>query len=221
MIDLIDIEKSYQMPFETLPVLKGISLHVEEGEFVAIMGSSGSGKTTLLNVLGVLDNYDSGAYYFNQRLLNNLNEYDAARFRLENIGFVFQSFNLIEYKNALENIALPLFYRHIPEKKRNNLAMRYLEQFKLKEWWRHRPSELSGGQKQRVAIARALISQPKLILLDEPTGALDSENTSEILHILKEINVRDKISMIVITHEAEVAGMTNRIIQLKDGRIIH
>jgi putative ABC transport system ATP-binding protein len=217
MLDLINIEKSYQTAFESLPVLKGISLHIEEGEFVAVMGSSGSGKTTLLNILGVLDNYDSGEYYFNNKLLFNLDEYEAARFRSENIGFVFQSFNLIEYKNALENVALPLFYRNIPEKKRNSQAMDYLEQFNLKEWWHHRPSELSGGQKQRVAIARALISQPKLILLDEPTGALDSKNTQEILHILKEINDSKNITMVVITHEAEVARMTNRILTLKDG----
>jgi putative ABC transport system ATP-binding protein len=217
MLDLIDITKTYRTAYASLPVLNGISLHVDKGGFIAVMGSSGSGKTTLLNILGVLDNYDSGAYYFNNRLLFNMNEYDAARFRSENIGFVFQSFHLIEYKNALENVALPLFYRNYPEKKRNNAAMEYLEQFNLKEWWHHHPSELSGGQKQRIAIARALITQPALILLDEPTGALDSQNTFEILNILKDINLTKKISMILITHEEEVARMANQTIKLKDG----
>lgn len=219
MIKIEDLHKSYSTILQSLHVLKGINLTVELGEMISIMGSSGSGKSTLLNILGVLDQYDKGCYYFDNHLLKDLTEREAAVYRNRYIGFVFQSFNLIEYKNALENVALPLYYQHVSEKKRNKVALSYLEQLGLKDWWHHKPSELSGGQKQRVAIARALITNPKLILADEPTGALDSQNSQDILNLLKTINREKGLTMIIVTHEREIAKLTDRVVTMKDGRI--
>ncbi len=201
-----------------LHVLKGINLGIEKGEMVSIMGSSGSGKSTLLNILGILDNYDSGEYYLDGQLIQNMNEKKAAQYRNKMLGFVFQSFNLISFKNAIENVALPLYYQKVSRKKRNNLAMEYLDKMGLKDWAYHMPNELSGGQKQRLAIARALIAQPRVILADEPTGALDTKTSYEVMQILKDIN-ETGITMILVTHESDIAAMTNRIIHLKDGVI--
>lgn len=219
MIKIENLHKSYKTAQQPLEVLKGINLSVNPGEMISIMGSSGSGKSTLLNILGVLDNYDEGGYYFDNHLLKNLSEREAAGYRNKHIGFVFQSFNLIEYKNALDNVALPLYYQKVGEKERYKIALSYLEQLGLKEWWHHKPSELSGGQKQRVAIARALITNPRLILADEPTGALDSQNSLEILNLLRVINKEKGITMIVVTHETAIAKSTDRIIYIKDGII--
>jgi len=201
-----------------LHVLKGIDLGIEKGEMVSIMGSSGSGKSTLLNILGILDNYDSGEYYLDGKLIKDMNEKKAAQYRNQMLGFVFQSFNLISFKNAIENVALPLYYQNVSRKKRNDLALEYLDRMGLKDWAYHMPNELSGGQKQRLAIARALIAQPRVILADEPTGALDTKTSYEVMNILKEIN-KTGITMILVTHESDIAAMTNRIIHLKDGVI--
>ena len=218
MIHLKNIQKTYHNG-APLHVLKGINLDIEKGEFVSIMGASGSGKSTLLNILGILDNYDSGEYYLNDVLIRDLSETKAAEYRNRMIGFIFQSFNLISFKNAMENVALPLFYQGVNRKKRNELALEYLDKLGLKEWAHHMPNELSGGQKQRVAIARALISKPQIILADEPTGALDSKTSIEVMNILKELHDQEGLTIVVVTHESGVANQTNKIIHIKDGVI--
>jgi putative ABC transport system ATP-binding protein len=218
MIQLTNIHKSYQMGKNALHVLKGIDLEINAGELVSIMGSSGSGKSTLLNILGILDNYDQGEYRLDKRQIKTLSETKAARLRNEYIGFVFQSFNLISLKNARENVALPLYYKNVPRRKRNKIAMEYLDRVGLLDWAEHMPNELSGGQKQRVAIARSLIAQPKVILADEPTGALDSVTSYEVMEILKGIN-NEGITIIIVTHEEDISRMTKRVIKLHDGVI--
>lgn len=218
MITLNKIHKSYEMGSSKLHVLKGIDLTIERGEFVSIMGSSGSGKSTLLNILGMLDSYDQGTYHLNGMHIINMSEKKAAKLRNELVGFVFQSFNLISFKNAMENVALPLYYKGVKRRKRNMLAMEYLDKLGLKEWAHHMPNELSGGQKQRIAIARALISKPQVIFADEPTGALDTSTSYEVMEILKEIN-GEGITMILVTHEHDIAAMTQKIVRLKDGQI--
>lgn len=217
MIKLEGINKTY-FGAQPLHVLKGIDLDVGEGELVSIMGASGSGKSTLLNILGILDNYDEGSYYLAGKLVKNLTENQAAEFRNKFIGFIFQSFNLIPFKTAVENVALPLFYQGMPRKKRNQVALEYLDRFGLKDWAGHYPNELSGGQKQRVSIARALVTSPKVILADEPTGALDSKTSVEVMKILREVNASG-ITMIIVTHERGIANLTNKIVHLKDGII--
>ncbi|HKR04660.1 MAG TPA: ABC transporter ATP-binding protein [Bacteroidia bacterium] len=220
MIKLKNINKTYSIGQNKLHVLKGIDLRIKQGELVSIMGASGSGKSTLLNIIGILDNYDTGEYILSEKLIKNMSETKAAYYRNQYIGFVFQSFNLINFKNAVENVALPLYYQKVSRKKRNKIAMEYLEKVGLTEWAEHTPNELSGGQKQRIAIARALIAKPKIILADEPTGALDSQTSFEVMELLKEVN-RSGITVIIVTHENDISAMTDRIIRLKDGVIVN
>ncbi|MBT8284822.1 MAG: ABC transporter ATP-binding protein [Flavobacteriaceae bacterium] len=219
MIEIKDLHKSYKMGSNSLHVLKGINFSVEEGELVAIMGSSGSGKSTLLNILGMLDEADEGEYVLDGIPIKNLNETKAANYRNKFLGFIFQSFNLINYKTALENVALPLYYQKLPRKQRQEKALQYLEQVGLKEWSHHLPSELSGGQKQRVAIARAMVAEPKVLLADELTGALDSTTSYEVMELIQKINDQGN-TILVVTHEPDIAQMCKRIVHLKDGVIV-
>ena len=218
LIQLEGIHKTYNNG-QPLHVLKGIDLQIERGEFVSIMGASGSGKSTLLNILGILDNYDTGTYHLDGKLIKDLSEKQAADYRNRMIGFIFQSFNLIGFKTAVENVELPLYYQGVPRRERHAKAMEYLEKMGLTPWATHFPNEMSGGQKQRVAIARALITQPQIILADEPTGALDSKTSVEVMQLLKQLNQEVGITIIVVTHEGGVANETDKIIHIKDGII--
>ena len=219
MIQINELHKSYKMGSNSLHVLKGINLTVEDGELVAIMGSSGSGKSTLLNIIGMLDILDTGTYELDKVLIEDLDETKAAKYRNKFLGFIFQSFNLINYKTALENVSLPLYYQGVNRKERQVKALKYLSSVGLADWATHLPSELSGGQKQRVAIARALASEPKLLLADEPTGALDTQTSYEVMDIIQKINQEGK-TILVVTHEEDIAQMCKRIVRLKDGVII-
>ena len=219
MIRIKNLHKSYEMGSNSLHVLKGIDFNVTEGELVAIMGSSGSGKSTLLNIIGMLDNYDNGSYELDNILIKDLDETKAANYRNKFLGFVFQSFNLINYKSAVENVVLPLYYQGIKRKEREKIALEYLDNVGLKNWASHLPSELSGGQKQRVAIARAMVSKPKVLLADEPTGALDSKTSTEVMSLIQEINNSGK-TILVVTHEEDIAKMCKRVVRLKDGVIV-
>ena len=219
MIELKGIHKTYP-GVQPLHVLKGVDLHISEGELVSIMGPSGSGKSTMLNIMGILDDYDEGEYRLAGNLIRNLNEKESARYRNKLIGFIFQSFNLINFKNAMENVALPLYFRGVGREERNRLAMEYLGKVGLAEHWHHLPMQMSGGQRQRVAIARALISKPKIILADEPTGALDSKTTQEVMDMLRAVNREQGQTVIIVTHEHEIAEQTDRRIFFKDGVIV-
>jgi putative ABC transport system ATP-binding protein len=218
LIELKGVNKTYDNG-QPLHVLKGIDLSIDRGEFVSIMGASGSGKSTLLNILGILDNYDTGEYWLDGKLIKDLSERQAADYRNRMIGFIFQSFNLIGFKTAVENVELPLFYQGVSRHKRHALAMDYLERLGLKDWASHYPNEMSGGQKQRVAIARALITHPQIILADEPTGALDSKTSVEVMDLLGQLNREEHVTLIVVTHESGVANCTDKIIHIKDGVI--
>ena len=220
LIELHNINKTYNNG-QPLHVLKGIDLNIDKGEFVSIMGASGSGKSTLLNILGILDNYDTGEYYIDGKLIKNLTEKQAADYRNHMIGFIFQSFNLISFKTAVENVELPLFYQGVNRRKRHELAMEYLDKMGLKDWALHYPNEMSGGQKQRVAIARALITHPQIILADEPTGALDSKTSKDVMALLKDLNRSEKVTMIIVTHDPAVAAQTDRRIHISDGIILN
>ena len=218
LIELKDVNKTYNNG-QPLHVLKGIDLSIDRGEFVSVMGASGSGKSTLLNILGILDNYDTGEYHIDGRLIKDLSEKQAADYRNRLIGFIFQSFNLIGFKTAVENVELPLFYQGVSRVRRHEQAMAYLDRLGLADWAKHYPNEMSGGQKQRVAIARALITRPKIILADEPTGALDSKTSEEVMQLLSRLNREEGVTIIVVTHESGVANCTDKIIHIKDGVI--
>jgi putative ABC transport system ATP-binding protein len=219
MIKIKNLHKSYNLGRNSLHVLKGLDLEIKEGELVAIMGSSGSGKSTLLNIIGMLDNHDKGSYELDGVIIKKMNETKAAEYRNKFLGFVFQSFNLINYKNALDNVILPLYYQGISRKVREKKALKYLSDVGLKNWSHHLPNELSGGQKQRVAIARAMVSEPKVLLADEPTGALDSNTSKEVMDLIQKINQAGK-TILVVTHEHDISQMCSRIIRLKDGVIV-